>query len=92
LNYKQIEDKKQKLSKKIILNLIYNARIVRNRNNTLSYLLINVKEPFNYISFVQFINIPKRLNMLRNIVNWVTCFLLEQVTSLAFNKNKQKLK
>jgi len=69
LNYKQIEDKKQKLSKKFIFNLTYNARIVRNRNDTLSCLLINVKEPFNCISFIQFINILKRLNMLRNIIN-----------------------
>jgi len=27
-----------------------------------------------------------------NIINWVTCFLQEQVVNLVFNKNKQKLK
>ncbi len=30
--------------------------------------------------------------MLRNIINYVTCFLQKQIISLAFNENKQKLK
>jgi len=71
---------------------VYNAQIIKNRNNTLSCLLIDVKKTFNYVSLTQLINILKKLNILHNIINWITCFLQKQVINLAFNRNKQKLK
>jgi len=52
LNYKQIRGKKQKLIIDVALNLVYNAQIIKNRDNTLSCLLINVEEAFNYISLI----------------------------------------
>jgi len=52
LNYKQIRGKKQRLVIDIALNLVYNAQIIKNRGNTLSCLLINVKEAFNYILLI----------------------------------------
>ncbi len=51
LNYKQIENKKQKLAINAITNLIHDIQIINNRDNILSCLLIDVKEAFNSISF-----------------------------------------
>ncbi len=51
LNYKQIENKKQKLAINAITNIIHDIQIINNRDNILSCLLIDVKEAFNSISF-----------------------------------------
>lgn len=69
LNNKQIRDKKQKSTIDVALNLVYNAQIVENRDNTLFCSSINVKEAFDYVSFIILINILKKLNILRNIIN-----------------------
>jgi hypothetical protein len=69
LNYKQIKNRKQKSTIDVALNLVYNAQTVKNIDNTLSCLLINVKEIFDYVSFIQLINMLKKLHILRNIVN-----------------------
>lgn len=74
LNYRQMKDEKQKLIINTTLNLVYNTQIIKNRDNTLLCLLIDIKETFDYISLIQSINILKRLDMLRNIVNQLICF------------------
>ncbi len=46
-NFQQIKDKKQKFAINAILNLVYNAQIIKNKNNILFCLFINIKEVFN---------------------------------------------
>ena len=92
LDHEQIEDWKQKSTIDAALNLVHNAQMSKNRDNTLLCLLIDVKEAFDHVSLTQLINVLKRLDISRNIVDWVTCFLQERVISLAFDGNKQKPK
>jgi len=68
LDYKQIEDKIQKSTINIVLNLIHNAQIVKNRDNMLFCLLIDVEEAFDYVLLIQLVNILKKLDISINII------------------------
>ncbi len=55
-----------------VLNLVHDAQMTESRENTLIYLLLDVKEAFDHVTLKQLIKI---LIKSINLINWVKCFL-----------------
>jgi hypothetical protein len=65
---------------------------MKNHENTLICLLLNVKQVFNHVVLKQLVKILIKLKILINLINWIKCFLQNWVIDLAFNDERQKLK
>ncbi len=66
--------------------------MTKSRENTLICLLLNVKEAFDHVALKQLIKILIKLKISINLINWVKCFLQNQVIDLAFDDKSQKSK
>ncbi len=66
--------------------------MTKSRENTLIYLLLNVKEVFDHVTLKQLIKILIKLKILINLINWVKFFLQNWVIDLAFDDERQKSK
>ena len=86
LNFDQMRDRKQRSTIDAVLNLVHNAQMAKSRENTLIYLLLDVKEAFDHVALKQLIKI------LINLINWIKCFLQSRVIDLAFDDERQKSK
>jgi len=75
LNFDQMRDKKQRSAIDAVLNLVHNVQMTKSWENTLIYLLLNVKEVFDHVALKQLIKILIKLKILINLINWVKCFL-----------------
>jgi len=74
------------------LNLVDDAQMIKSRENTLIYLLLDVKEVFDHVALKQLIKILIKLKILINLINWVKCFLQNRIIDLAFDDEHQKPK
>ena len=92
LNFDQMRDRKQRLTIDAVLNLVHNAQMAKSRENTLIYLLLDVKEAFDHVALKQLIKILIKLKILINLINWIKCFLQSRVIDLAFDDERQKSK
>ena len=66
--------------------------MIKSRENTLIYLLLDVKEVFDHVALKQLIKILIKLKILINLINWVKCFLQNRIIDLAFDDEHQKPK
>ncbi len=92
LNFDQMRDKKQRSVINAVLNLVHDAQMTKSRENTLIYLLLNVKEVFDHVALKQLIKILIKLKISINLINWVKCFLQNWIIDLAFDDERQKSK
>ena len=84
-----MKDEKQRLDIDVVLNLVHNAQMTKSHENTLTCLLLNVKEVFNHVMLKQLIKILIKLKISINLISWVKCFLQNRFTNLAFHKTKE---
>ena len=66
--------------------------MTKSRENTLTCLLLDVKEAFDHVTLKQLVKILIKLKILINLINWVKCFLQNWVIDLAFDDERQKSK
>ncbi len=66
--------------------------MTKSQENTLIYLLLDVKEVFDHVALKQLIKILIRLKISVNLINWVKCFLQIRIIDLAFDDECQKSK
>ncbi len=92
LNFDQMRDRKQRSAIDAVLNLVHDAQMTKSRENTLICLLLDVKEAFDHVALKQLVKILIKLKILINLINWVKCFLQNQVINLAFDDERQKSK
>jgi len=86
----QMRDRKQRSVINAVLNLVHDAQMIKSWENTLICLLLDVKEVFDYVALKQLIKILIKLKISVNLINWVKCFLQNQVIDLAFDDERQK--
>ncbi len=92
LNFDQMKDRKQRSVINAVLNLVHDVQMTKSRENTLICLLLNVKEVFDHVTLKQLIKILIKLKISVNLINWVKCFLQNQIIDLAFDDERQKSK
>ncbi len=92
LNFNQMKDRKQRSVINAVLNLVHDAQMAKSRENTLTYLLLDVKDVFDHVTLKQLIKILIKQKILINLINWVKCFLQNQIIDLAFDEEHQKSK
>ncbi len=92
LNFNQMRDRKQRSVINAVLNLVHDAQMAKSRENTLTCLLLNVKDVFDHVTLKQLIKILIKQKILINLINWVKCFLQNWVIDLAFDEEHQKSK
>ncbi len=85
LNFDQMRGRKQRSAINAVLNLVHDAQMTKNWENTLIYLLLDVKEVFDHVVLKQLIKILIKLKTSINLINWVKCFLQNQIINLKIN-------
>ena len=84
--------RKQRSAIDAVLNLVHDVQMTKSRENTLTCLLLNVKDVFDHVTLKQLIKILIKQKILINLINRVKCFLQNWVIDLAFNEECQKSK
>jgi len=92
LDFDQMRDRKQRSVIDAVLNLVHDAQMTKSRENTLTCLLLNVKDVFDHVMLKQLIKILIKQKILINLINWIKCFLQNWIIDLAFNEEHQKSK
>jgi len=69
LDFDQMKDRKQRSAINVVLNLIHDVQMIKNYENTLIYLLLNVKEAFDHVALKQLVKILIKLKILINLIN-----------------------
>jgi dsDNA-binding SOS-regulon protein len=92
LNFDQMRGRKQRSAIDAVLNLVHNVQMTKNCENTLTCLLLNVKEVFDHVALKQLVKILIKLKIFVNLINWVKCFLQNRFIGLAFDGERQKSK
>jgi len=92
LDFDQMRDRKQRSAIDAVLNLVHDAQIAKSRENTLTCLLLDVKDVFDHVMLKQLIKILIKQKILINLINWIKCFLQNWVIDLAFDEERQKSK
>ncbi len=87
-----MRDRKQRSAINAVLNLVHDAQMAKSRENTLTCLLLDVKDVFDHVTLKQLIKILIKQKILINLINWVKCFLQNRVIDLAFDEERQKSK
>ncbi len=92
LDFDQMRNRKQRSAIDTVLNLVHDAQMAKSRENTLTCLLLDVKDVFDHVMLKQLIKILIKQKILINLINWVKCFLQNWVIDLAFDEEHQKSK
>ncbi len=92
LDFDQMRDRKQRSAKDAVLNLVHDAQMAKSRENTLTCLLLDIKDVFDHVTLKQLIKILIKHKILINLINWIKCFLQNRVIDLAFDEERQKSK
>jgi len=92
LNFDQMKDRKQRSAINVVLNLVHDAQMTKSRENTLIYLLLNIKEVFDHVALKQLVKILIKLKISVNLINEVKYFLQNRIIDLAFDDKHQKSK
>ncbi len=69
LDFDQMRDRKQRSAINAVLNLVHDAQMTKSRENTLTCLLLNVKDVFDYVTLKQLIKILIQQKILINLIN-----------------------
>ncbi len=69
LNFDQMKDRKQRSAINVVLNLVHDAQMTKSRENTLIYLLLNIKEVFDHVALKQLVKILIKLKISVNLIN-----------------------
>jgi len=64
-----MKGRKQRSAIDAVLNLVHDAQMAKSRENTLIYLLLDVKEAFDHVALKQLIKILIKLKILINLIN-----------------------
>ena len=64
-----MKDRKQRSAINAVLNLVHDAQMTKSRENTLIYLLLDVKEAFDHVTLKQLVKILIELKILINLIN-----------------------
>ena len=75
LNFDQMKSRKQRSVIDAVLNLVHDAQMTKSRENTLTCLLLDVKDVFDHVTLKQMIKILIKQKISINLINWVKCFL-----------------
>ena len=67
LDIDQMKGKKQRSAIDAVMTLTHDIELVRNQSNTLSCLMLDVKEAFNHISVHQLLTIMYKLQLSKEI-------------------------
>jgi len=69
LNFDQMKGRKQRSAINAVLNLVHDAQMIKSRENTLIYLLLDIKEVFDHVALKQLIKMLIKLKILVNLIN-----------------------
>jgi hypothetical protein len=69
LDFDQMKDRKQRSAINAVLNLIHDVQMMKNHENTLICLLLNVKEAFDHVALKQLVKMLIKLKILVNLIN-----------------------
>ena len=86
-----MRDRKQRSAIDAVMTLTHDIELVRNQSNTLSCLMLDVKEAFNHILVHQLLTIMYKLQLSKEIQSWTEFFLQKRKASLAFDEEKQDI-
>ncbi len=92
LEFNQMRDRKQRSAIDAVLNLVHDAQMAKSRENTLTCLLLDIKDVFDHVMLKQLIKILIKQKILINLINWIKCFLQNRIIDLAFDEERQKSK
>ncbi len=92
LDFDQMRGRKQRSAIDAVLNLVHDAQMAKSRENTLTCLLLDVKDIFDHVMLKQLIKILIKQKILINLINWVKYFLQNRIIDLAFDEEHQKSK
>ena len=87
-----MKDRKQRSAINAVLNLVHDVQMTKSQENTLIYLLLDVKKVFDHVMLKQLIKILIKLKISVNLTNWIKCFLQNRIIDLAFDNKRQKSK
>ena len=73
------------------MSLIYDIKLARTQSNTLSCLMLDIKEAFDHVSTNQLLKIMTKLQLLKQVQSWTKSFLEKRKAELAFNEEKQEI-
>jgi len=69
LNFDQMRGRKQRSAIDAVLNLVHDAQMAKSRENTLTCLLLDVKEVFDHVALKQLVKILIKLKISVNLIN-----------------------
>jgi len=69
LDFDQMKDRKQRSVINAVINLIHDVQMMKNHENTLICLLLNVKEAFDHVALKHLVKILIKLKILVNLIN-----------------------
>ena len=92
LDFDQIRGRKQRSAIDAVLNLVHDAQMAKSRGNTLTCLLLDVKDAFDHVTLKQLVKILIKQKISINLINWIKCFLQNRIIGLAFDEERQKSK
>ena len=69
LNFDQMKDRKQRSAINAVLNLVHDVQMTKSQENTLIYLLLDVKKVFDHVMLKQLIKILIKLKISVNLTN-----------------------
>jgi len=64
-----MKDRKQRSAINAVLNLIHDVQMMKNHENTLICLLLNIKEALNHVVLKQLVKILIKLKIFINLIN-----------------------
>ena len=70
--------RKQRSAIDAVITLTHDIELAKNQGNTLSCLMLDVKEAFDYISVHQLLTIMHKLQLSKEIQTWTEFFLQKQ--------------
>ncbi len=69
LDFDQMRDRKQRSVINAVLNLVHDAQIAKSRENTLTCLLLDIKDVFDHMTLKQLIKILIKQKISINLIN-----------------------
>ncbi len=88
LDFEQMGGRKNHSAVNAVMNLTHDIQLARVNNNTVSCVLLNIKEAFDHVSLAQLVKILKKLKMSKTAIKWTISFMQKRRLSLIFDDNQ----
>ena len=69
------------------MNVVHDIEIANRNKNLLSYLLLDVKGAFEFVSINQLLNVMKKLHLSCIVIQWVKNFMTKRYINLIFDEH-----